>query len=129
MIVEIDPTSDLPPYEQLRRQVAALIAVGSIPGGTRLPPIRQLAADLDLAAGTVARAYRELERDGLVKTRGRHGTVVPTDVRPRLADNRRQQLDAAAFAYAAAAAELGFDEATSLDALRAAFARLTTADR
>ncbi len=127
MIVEIDPASDLPPYEQLRRQVAALIAVGTLPASTRLPPIRQLAADLDLAAGTVARAYRELERDGLVQTRGRHGTVVAAQAGPRLVHDRREQLDAAALAYAAAAAELGFDEATSIERLRAAFLRLTAA--
>ncbi|MFN2556982.1 MAG: GntR family transcriptional regulator [Nitriliruptorales bacterium] len=127
MIVEINPASDLPPYEQLRRQVAALIAVGSLPTGTRLPPIRQLAADLDLAAGTVARAYRELERDALVQTRGRHGTVVAAQAGRRLVVDRREQLDAAAFAYAAAAAELGFDEAASVERLRAAFSRLTAA--
>ncbi len=127
MIVEIDPASDLPPYEQLRRQVAALIAVGTLPADTRLPPIRQLAADLDLAAGTVARAYRELERDGLVQTRGRHGTVVAAQAGPRFVLDRREQLDAAALAYAAAAAELGFDEAASIERLRAAFSRLTAA--
>ena len=44
--------------------------------GTRLPAVRQLAADLGLAVNTVARAYRELEAAGLVETRGRHGTVV-----------------------------------------------------
>ena len=44
--------------------------------GTRLPPVRQLAADLSLAAGTVARTYRELEKSGLVRTRRGAGTTV-----------------------------------------------------
>ena len=48
--------------------------------GTRLPSIRQLAGDLGLAGGTVARAYRELEQEGVVATRGRHGTVVAEPV-------------------------------------------------
>jgi DNA-binding transcriptional regulator YhcF (GntR family) len=68
-----DPT---PPYEQLRRQLVAMIRGGAVPPGDRLPPVRQLAADLGLAAGTVARTYRELEGAGLVTTRRGGGTRV-----------------------------------------------------
>ena len=57
MIVEVDVASAVPPYEQLRSQIVDLVAVGSLPVGARLPPIRQLAGDLGLAPGTVARAY------------------------------------------------------------------------
>lgn len=60
-------TSPVPPYEQLREQIAGLIATGLLQAGQRLPPVRQLAADLGLAGGTVARAYRELEQAGLVE--------------------------------------------------------------
>ena len=49
---------------------------GALATGDRLPAIRQLANDLGLAGGTVARAYRELEADGVVTTHGRHGTVI-----------------------------------------------------
>lgn len=76
MIVEVDAASAVPPYEQVRSQVAALVRSGALPAGSRLPAIRQLAGDLAVAPGTVARAYRELESEGLVETRGRHGTVV-----------------------------------------------------
>ena len=76
MILEVDPASAIPPYEQLRQQVTALVRAGVLTSGTRLPTIRQLANDLGLAGGTVARAYRELESDGLVTTHGRYGTVV-----------------------------------------------------
>jgi DNA-binding transcriptional regulator YhcF (GntR family) len=76
MIIEVDPRSAVPPYEQVRAAIAALAGDGTLPAGTRLPPVRQLAADLGLAANTVARAYRELEQAGLVQTRGRHGTFV-----------------------------------------------------
>jgi GntR family transcriptional regulator len=68
-----DPT---PPYEQLRRQLAALIHDGVLAGGQRLPPLRQLAGDLGLAVGTVARTYRELESAGLVESRRGRGTRV-----------------------------------------------------
>ncbi|HET6652076.1 MAG TPA: GntR family transcriptional regulator [Nocardioides sp.] len=76
MDLRIDPASTVPPYEQLRTQVARQATDGSLPAGTRLPPVRQLAAHLGLAANTVARAYKELEADGVVVTEGRRGTFV-----------------------------------------------------
>ena len=76
MIIDVDPASPVPAFEQVRAQLAQMIASGVLPEGHRLPPIRQLAADLALAPGTVARVYRELEHDGLIKSRVRHGTVV-----------------------------------------------------
>jgi DNA-binding transcriptional regulator YhcF (GntR family) len=72
----VDTASRVPPYEQLRAQLAALVAEGALPPGTRLATVRQMATDLGLAANTVARAYRELEADGVVETHGRRGTFV-----------------------------------------------------
>ena len=74
--ITIDVSSGVPPYEQIRAQVAALIAAGALPAGARLPTVRDLAADLGVAVGTVVRAYRELEGGGLVVSRRRTGTVV-----------------------------------------------------
>ena len=76
MMIQIDPASPVPPYEQVRSQVATLARDGQLPAGTRLPTVRHLAAELNLAVNTVARAYRELEAASLVETRGRHGTFV-----------------------------------------------------
>ena len=76
----IDTTSRVPPYEQVRTQVAAGAADGTLPAGTRLPTVRQLAAELGVAANTVARAYRELETDGVIVTQGRRGTFVSSTV-------------------------------------------------
>lgn len=74
--ITVDVTSGVPPYEQIRGQVASLIAAGALPAGTRLPTVRDLAADLGVAVGTAVRAYRELESAGLVVSRRRTGTVV-----------------------------------------------------
>ena len=74
--ISVDVGSPTPPYEQIRLQISALIAAGGLTAGTRLPAVRSLAADLGLAAGTVARAYKELEQSGLIETRRRNGTVV-----------------------------------------------------
>jgi DNA-binding transcriptional regulator YhcF (GntR family) len=72
----IDTSSPDPPFEQLRLQLLTQITSGELAPGTHLPTVRHLAADLGLAPNTVARAYRELEHAGLVRTGGRRGTVV-----------------------------------------------------
>lgn len=74
--VTVDLSSAVPPYEQIRTQIATLIRLGELPDGSRLPSVRALATDLGVAAGTVARAYKELESSGLVLSRRRAGTVV-----------------------------------------------------
>ena len=80
MNISIDTSSATPPYEQLRTQIAGQVASGDLPAGTKLATVRQLATDLGLAANTVARAYRELEADGVIATHGRRGTFVRSEV-------------------------------------------------
>jgi regulatory GntR family protein len=66
----------VPPFVPISErivQIATMTATGVLEVGARLPTIRQLAKDLGVAGGTVARAYRELEADGVIETRGRHG--------------------------------------------------------
>jgi GntR family transcriptional regulator len=119
VILELEPASAVPPYEQLRQQVTALVLAGALTPGTRLPAIRQLANDLGVAGGTVARAYRELESDGVVTTHGRHGTVVAGP--PRRAAPPAELLTAAR-RYAAEAARAGAGLDDALMAVRVAFA-------
>jgi len=114
-MILVDPESPTPPYEQVRSQYAALIASGELPAGTRLPTVRGLAADLGLAANTIARAYRELETGGLVETRGRGGTVVSAR-----GDEARSAAVDAARTYAAKVASLGISQADALGIVRAA---------
>src|SRR3954452_2296788 len=75
-MITVDPSSPIPPYEQVRLAIVAEVRSGALPPGSRLPTVRRLATDLGLAPNTVARAYRELEQDEVVETRGRHGTFV-----------------------------------------------------
>lgn len=76
MSIHVDSDDPTPPFEQIRASLAAEITTGRLRAGHRLPSVRQLAADLRVATGTTARAYRELERAGLVETRRALGTVV-----------------------------------------------------
>jgi DNA-binding transcriptional regulator YhcF (GntR family) len=125
VILDVDPHSAVPPYEQLRAQVTGLVATGALAPGTRLPSIRQLAGDLGLAPGTVARAYRELEAAGVVASRGRHGTqVVGPATSDAAAAPHAAHLDEAAAEFAAAAARSGSGVDQAVDAVRRAFSRL-----
>ncbi|HET8596026.1 MAG TPA: GntR family transcriptional regulator [Intrasporangium sp.] len=87
MRVSVDADDPTPPYEQIRGQVARLIEAGRLAPGDRLPTVRQLAGDLRVAPGTVARAYKELEMAALVETRRAAGTRVAQ--RPVLTSSQR----------------------------------------
>lgn len=87
--LSIDARDPRPPFEQLRERLIERIMNRELPAGTRLPPVRALAAELGLAANTVARAYRELEAEGYVITRGRGGTIVAPIAAADAAEQRR----------------------------------------
>jgi DNA-binding transcriptional regulator YhcF (GntR family) len=119
MILEVEPRSAVPPYEQLRQQITALVRAGVLAPGARLPAIRQLANDLGLAGGTVARAYRELEAEGVVTTHGRHGTVVAPLGTTK--DPKPSALLPSARRFAAEARRAGASVEDAIAALRAAY--------
>jgi ATP-dependent Clp protease ATP-binding subunit ClpC len=76
-------------YEQIVEQAKEAVATGRLMPGERLPTVRQLADQLDIAPGTVARAYSELERLGVVITEGKRGTRVAGPARPVISDDER----------------------------------------
>lgn len=120
LTLTIDPDSQDAPYEQVRAQIAEQARDGRLPTGYRLPTVRGLAEELGLAANTVAKAYRALESDGVVETRGRHGTFVAA-----AADAASRAAAEAARTYAREARRLGLDRAAARaaveDALRAVY--------
>lgn len=76
MILQIEHNAPVPIYEQLIAEIEKLIEAGDLKENDPLPSIRQLALQVDVAINTVARAYQELERKGLVVSNGRKGTFV-----------------------------------------------------
>ncbi|MFJ3673047.1 GntR family transcriptional regulator [Streptomyces sp. NPDC090106] len=119
MTLKIRIDDSAPPYEQVRTQISEQAHAGVLPVGYRLPTVRGLAETLGLAANTVAKAYRALESDGVIETRGRNGTFVAA-----AGSAAERELAAAAQAYVARARRLGVGEdavvAAVRDALRAA---------
>ena len=110
-VLPLDPSSTEPPFEQLRRQIATRAASGDLAPGTRLPTVRGLAEQLGLSAGPLARAYKELEADGVVVTEGRRGTFVRSTA---AAGTGAAHTAATTYAAEARRLGLGLDEATRL---------------
>ena len=115
MMLEVDPRSAVPPFEQLRVQFRDLVASGELAPGARLPTVRRLAEDLDLAPNTVARTYRELESDRIIETRGRHGSFVASH-----GDPAERQAQEAAAAFADRIRKLGIDREKAVALIQAA---------
>ncbi|MCP4305642.1 MAG: GntR family transcriptional regulator [bacterium] len=124
MIVRIDSASPVPAFEQIRSQVATMIGSSILKTGTRLPTIRQLAKDLQVAPGTVARAYQELERTGAIVTKGRHGTLV---AKAAAIERTEADIERAADELAVHAYQLGMTVDQLTEALRRAFQAVTAA--
>lgn len=112
----VDPAAPEAPFAQLRRQITEQVASGELTPGDQLPPVRRLAEDLGIAPNTVARAYRELEADGVLEGRGRAGTFVRSGVTEGRVASAGASARAAAQRYADLTRSLGLspDEALAL---------------
>jgi DNA-binding transcriptional regulator YhcF (GntR family) len=111
----VDPNVAKPLFDQLRTQIIDGVRDGKLPPGTRLPTVRELAAQLGLAVNTVARAYRELESAGMLETRGRFGTFVAR------VDPADAAMATAAHTYVTTARALGIDKDEAMKYVEAAF--------
>jgi DNA-binding transcriptional regulator YhcF (GntR family) len=113
--ITVSHESTVAPYEQLRMGIIAQVRSGELTAGTKIPTVRALAAQLGLAPNTVARAYRELETDGVVETRGRQGSFIASS-----GDPTRDVAGRAATAYVATVRRLGLDDEAALRYVKAA---------
>jgi GntR family transcriptional regulator len=76
MLDAVDPKAGLPVYRQITEQIQRAVAAGHLQPGDQLPSVRELAAQLLVNPNTVAKVYRDLERDGLLATRRGAGTYI-----------------------------------------------------
>jgi DNA-binding transcriptional regulator YhcF (GntR family) len=112
--ITIDPDVATAPYEQVRGQIAEEARAGVLPVNYKLPTVRGLAEQLGLAANTVAKAYRALEADGVIETRGRHGTYIAAG------DAQAREVAAVATVYAERVHRLGLDREAARTAMEEA---------
>ena len=94
----VDPHAGAPIYAQLTEQIKRAVAIGALEPGERLPTVKGLAIDLKLNPNTVARVYRDLEREGVISTAPGRGSFVRDngvvdEARRASTDRTRQTLD------------------------------------
>jgi len=122
MTLRIDIKVVVPLFEQIRAQIAVMIAVGYLLPRCRLPTVRELANYLQIAPGTIARSYTELERDGLIRGKGRKGTFVadePPHSEPL--EERRLRLSEAVNRFVYESRQLGISHEEARKALEETF--------
>lgn len=91
MIIRVNPSSGIPIYLQLMEQIRHAIETGAIQAGEQLPTMRKLAVELIINPNTVIRAYRELEREGIVEIRHGAGAFVSQAAASRTKVSRKAQ--------------------------------------
>ncbi len=72
----VDSRSVTPPYLQIVQQVRQALRMGLLEAGDKLPAVREVVAATAVNPNTVLKAYRDLEREGLIEARAGHGTFV-----------------------------------------------------
>lgn len=112
MFLPLDTASGLPIYRQIVDQVRRMIASGVLRAGDRLESVRDLAATLHVNPLTVAKAYQELERDGVVEMRRGLGVFVrhEPDLDRARAEKRRAVVRAVAERFVLEAIQAGLSE-------------------
>ncbi len=81
-MINVDPRSSTPIYEQIINEVKTSILKGMLVPGDKLPSVRQLSKDLIVNPNTVSKAYMELERQKVIQTLKGRGTYVSLDYNP-----------------------------------------------
>ena len=120
MLFQCDSTARTPIYRQLIEQVREAVARGRIQPGDRLPSVRQLSKELVVNPNTIARAYTELEREGVLNTRPGLGVFVAPPQAALTAEARQRRLDVLIDRLLTEAVHLGCaaDQVTQLIAKR-----------
>ena len=99
MYITIDETDRRPIYRQVADEIKGLIARGSLSEGMALPPVRQVADDLGVNLNTIATAYRELQKEGLLKVRHGSGANVSSRRVVQQSDNEMRKALRASLAH------------------------------
>ena len=118
MQFHISTSDGVPIYQQIVNQVKYLVAAGRLVPGEELPPIRVLAEQLEVNPNTVAKAYRQLQQDGVVENHRTAGTYVSAGGSPLARREQERLLSKRADALAAEARQMGFSLDEVLDLVR-----------
>jgi GntR family transcriptional regulator len=118
MLFHVNTSSGVPIYVQIETQVKNAIAAGALKRNQALPSVRKLASDLGINPNTVARAYQELERDGVIATIPGGGTYVAESVPRFLKSEKLRRLQPYARQIAVEGVQLGLTDQEIVKALQ-----------
>lgn len=109
MDLQLDGSDRVPVYRQIVDAIKHQVAIGVLPPGTRLPTLRQLAFELHVDRNTIVRAYRVLDREGVISSQQGRGTFVKSHARhPELTRHRHESLELIVGEGIARALSLGY---------------------
>src|SRR5271169_6455009 len=124
MILHVNTSSGVPVYLQIEAQVKHVVAAGALKEGDALPSVRKLAAELRVNPNTVARAYQNLERDGVIRTVPGGGCYVNGESPGLLQSEKIRRLKPLALQLAVEAKQLVVDREDAIALLEESFAEL-----
>ncbi len=127
MFIQINPASGVPIYMQIISQIKTGIALGRLLPEDSLPSVRQLALDLTVNPNTVARAYLELEYEGIIYKRQGHGTFVSSQGVEMSKNERRKLLSEHLEKSLVEGFNLGLDERELRDIFNRVLEKMLTA--
>jgi len=124
VLFHVNPSSGVPIYLQIETQVKNAIAAGALRADQALPSVRKLAAELGINPNTAARAYQNLERDGVISTVPGGGTYVADNVPRFLKSEKLRRLQPYARQIAVEGAQLCLTDEEILRAVQGELDRL-----
>ena len=124
MLFHVNPSSGVPIYVQIETQVKNAIAAGALKRDQALPSVRKLATELGINPNTVARAYQELERNGVIATVQGGGTYVAKNMPRFLKSEKLRRLQPYARQIAVEGIQLGLTEEEIMETVQEELERL-----
>jgi len=124
VLFHVNPSSGVPIYAQIQTQVKNAVAAGALRRDQPLPSVRKLAAELGINPNTVARAYQELEREGVISTVPGGGTYVAGGVPRFLKSEKLRRLQPYARQIAVEGTQLGLGDDEIISAVQEELAKL-----
>lgn len=117
-MINLDFKSDTPIYEQIIEQIKYHVMKGNLEAGTIIPSVRKMALELSITPGTVAKAYQELERHGIIETIRGKGTFIALIIEKKPDEEKVEQISKEFQSKIIELKMMGYDEEHIVELIR-----------
>lgn len=117
-MINLDFKSDIPIYEQIIEQIKYHVMKGNLEAGTIIPSVRKMALELSITPGTVAKAYQELERQGIIETIRGKGTFIALKIEKKPDEEKVEQISKEFQSKIIELKMMGYDEEHIVELIR-----------